>query len=174
MISSSPPLLYELGLKSALRLYVDGYSTHSKIKVNLTIPADLARFPADMKIACFRIVQECLTNGRRHSKSATAMINISHGEVRLLVEVRDKGVGMAPQRHSESLSGGSGVGLAGIRERVRQLGGTLKIKSDVHTEPTYLSPCCSNIVLAQAFAIYAALGCFCHAVNGMGDLHMGA
>ena len=125
-----PPLLDELGLVSALHSYVDGYSARSKIHVDLIIPPDFGRLTDDIEIACFRIVQECLTNIHRHSKSSAAAITMRHGDGRVLVEVSDGGIGMPRHRLAElTSSGGSGVGLAGMQERVRQLGGTLEIHS---------------------------------------------
>ncbi len=125
-----PPLLEELGLVSALRNYVDGFSANSHIKVDLKISPDFGRLADGMELTCFRIVQEGLTNIHRHSKSATAAIAIRYEGKRVLVEVRDAGRGIPLERLPELESGGGGVGFAGMRERVTQLGGTLKIKSD--------------------------------------------
>jgi signal transduction histidine kinase len=127
-----PPLLDEMGLVPAVQAYVDGYSARSSIAVDLMIPKDFGRLSADTEIVCFRIVQECLTNIHRHSKSSTAAISLRHQGKCVLVEVRDQGKGIPPERLSEVRSSGGGVGLAGMRERVRNLGGTLEIKSD-HT-----------------------------------------
>lgn len=125
-----PPLLDYLGLASALRQYVTGFSARSKIKVDLKIPADFDRLPDDMEITCFRIVQECLTNIHRHSGSATAVITINHEKKGIRVEVRDEGRGIPRKRQLELESGGGGVGLAGMRERIAHLAGTLELKSD--------------------------------------------
>ena len=125
-----PPKLDELGLISALQIYIEGYSLRSKIKVKLTIPPDFGRLAEDLETACFRIVQECLTNIHRHSKSTVAAVIVSHGAGRVLVEVQDNGKGIPPERLSELKSGSSGVGLSGMRERLKELGGTLQIKSD--------------------------------------------
>ncbi len=125
-----PPLLEELGLVSALRNYVDGFSANSNIKVDLEIAPDFGRLADGMELTCFRIVQEGLTNIHRHSKSATAAIAIRYEGKRVLVEVRDAGRGIPLERLPELESGGGGVGFAGMRERVTQLGGTLEIKSD--------------------------------------------
>jgi signal transduction histidine kinase len=124
-----PPLLEEAGLASALRWYVEGFVERSGIDVRLDIPPDLERLPDAVETAVFRIVQECLTNIHRHSGSGTARIRISTDEDGLLMEVEDKGHGM-----HRGLPGGTrrvGVGLAGVRERVRQLGGRLEIHSDI-------------------------------------------
>lgn len=124
-----PPLLDLAGLASALRWYVDGFSERSNIQVELEIPADIGRLPSDMEIAIFRIVQECLTNIHRHSGSATATIRVSQEDGRLVVQVEDQGKGIPADKQRELESGRGGVGFGGMRERVRQLGGVLEIRS---------------------------------------------
>jgi PAS domain S-box-containing protein len=125
-----PPLLDVAGLASALRWYVDGFSERSHIKVDLEIPTDLDRMPADWEIAIFRMIQECLTNIHRHSGSETATINLSQQGDRLIVQVRDSGKGIPLDKQRELAdSGRGGVGLNGMRERLRQLGGDLEIQS---------------------------------------------
>jgi PAS domain S-box-containing protein len=126
-----PPLLDVAGLASALRWYVDGFSERSKIKVDLDIPADLGRLPDEVEIAIFRIVQECLTNIHRHSGSSTAQIALRHDGDNLTVEVRDQGKGIPKERQSDLLeSGRGGIGFGGMRERLRQLHGSLEIQSE--------------------------------------------
>jgi PAS domain S-box-containing protein len=126
-----PPLLEIAGLASAIRWYVDGFSERSKIKVDLEIPSDFGRLPDDVELAVFRITQECLTNIHRHSGSATAAIRIQQDGNRLTVQVRDDGKGIPPEKQWELVeSSRGGVGFGGMRERVRQLGGTLKIQSN--------------------------------------------
>ncbi len=126
-----PPLLELAGLESAVRWYVDGFSERSRIKVDLEIPAGLPRLPEDMEIAIFRMVQECLTNIHRHSGSATAKIRFHANGDRIIIEVQDQGKGIPPEKQRELRDPGrGGVGLVGMRERLRQLGGTLEIKSE--------------------------------------------
>ena len=124
-----PPLLDLAGLSSALRWYVDGFSERSNIKVDVEIPADFGRLTAEMEIAIFRIVQECLTNIHRHSGSAAAAIRLYKKGDELIVQVRDQGKGI-PEDKQQQLTG-SGLGFGGMRERLRQLGGTLEVQSDV-------------------------------------------
>ena len=95
------------------------------IKVTLEMPTDLGRFSRDRELAAFRVVQESLTNVQRHSGSTTAVVRIRKSAGHLNVEVSDQGKGMP----SESASS-AGVGISGMRERVRQLGGLLSIRSD--------------------------------------------
>ncbi|MGA7287323.1 MAG: ATP-binding protein, partial [Terriglobales bacterium] len=126
-----PPLLEVAGLVSALRWYVDGFSERSKIKVDLEVPEDFARLPNDAELAIFRVVQECLTNIHRHSESATAAILIRQEDGQLTVQVRDSGKGIPPDKQRElTESSRGGVGFGGMRERLRQLGGALKIQSE--------------------------------------------
>jgi two-component system NarL family sensor kinase len=126
-----PPLLDAAGLASALRWYVDGFSERSKVKVDLSIPAEFGRLSDEMEIAIFRMVQECLTNIHRHSGGAIAMIRVHEEDHRILVEVRDEGKGISLEKQQElNSSGRTGVGFRGMRERLRQLGGTVEIRSD--------------------------------------------
>jgi signal transduction histidine kinase len=126
-----PPLLDVAGLASALRWYVDGFSERSSIKVNLEIPKEFGRLSDEMEIAIFRMVQECLTNIHRHSGGTSATIRVHEEDHRLLVEVKDQGKGIPPEKQQElSSSSRTGVGFRGMRERFRQLGGTLVIRSD--------------------------------------------
>jgi len=126
-----PPLLDEVGLSSALRLYLDGFAERSKIKVDLNIPDDFGRLSQELETAIFRIVQESVTNIHRHSQSAVARIRISRAGRDVRLEVEDKGKGIPLEKRSEMESTGiAGVGIRGMRERIRQLGGTLEINSD--------------------------------------------
>jgi signal transduction histidine kinase len=126
-----PPLLDEAGLPSALRWYCDGFSQRSKIDVHLDCPRDFGRLPRDVETAIFRLVQECLTNIHRHSGSATAKIHLHHPGDKVVVSVEDNGKGIPTEKLEEmTLPGTAGVGLTGMRERVRQLGGTLAIESN--------------------------------------------
>lgn len=126
-----PPMLDETGLGPSLRWYVDGFSERSKIAVELECAQDLGRLSREVEIAVFRFVQECLTNIHRHSGSSTAAIRIARLDGGVRVEVKDRGQGLSAEKREQMISGGTvGVGIRGIRERVRQLGGTLEIKSD--------------------------------------------
>ncbi len=126
-----PPLLDVAGLASALRWYVDGFSERSNIKVDLEIPSNFGRLPDEVEIAVFRIVQECLTNIHRHSGSATAAIRLRQESDNLIVLVQDRGKGIPREKQHDLIeAGGGGVGFAGMRERLRRLGGTLEIQSD--------------------------------------------
>ncbi|HEY3129255.1 MAG TPA: sensor histidine kinase [Acidobacteriota bacterium] len=126
-----PPMLDELGLPAALRWYVDGFSKRSEIHVDLEIPAKGIRLPRDLELTIFRIVQESLANVHRHSGSATAQVCLAIESGHAALEIKDKGRGIGEGEMDLAGSGVStlGVGIAGMRERVRQLGGRLEIRS---------------------------------------------
>jgi len=125
-----PPMLDENGLPSALRWYTDGLAQRSDLSIDLHIPGDLARVAPDVELAIFRLVQECLTNIHRHSGSKTAVIRITREPEKIYVEVQDHGRGISQERLAEIQSQGVGVGLRGMRERVRQSHGELTIDSN--------------------------------------------
>ena len=125
-----PPLLDESGLSSALSWYVQGVAERSGVAIDLSTSDDFGRLPADVELAIFRLVQECLTNIHRHAESKTARIRVARENGSVCIEVRDEGKGISPERLAEIQSRGSGVGIAGIRERLRQLHGEMKIESN--------------------------------------------
>jgi signal transduction histidine kinase len=126
-----PPLLDEAGLLSALRWYVEGFSQRSKIDVDLDLPEHFGRLPRESETAIFRVVQECLTNIHRHSGSSAARIRLRQRDSEIAVEISDKGKGIPPEKREEMSSAGTpGVGIRGMRERLRQLGGTLDLTSN--------------------------------------------
>jgi PAS domain S-box-containing protein len=124
-----PPLLDEVGLPSALRWYVEGFAQRSKIAATLAMPEQMERFPADVEMAIFRAVQECLTNVHRHSGSRSCAVKVFQDKNDLHVEIRDEGKGIPNEKRQALTSSGAGVGLRGMQERIRQLGGTLTITS---------------------------------------------
>jgi PAS domain S-box-containing protein len=125
-----PPLLDECGLASALNMYVEGLAERSHVAITLDVAANVGRLPSDMELAIFRLVQECLTNIHRHSGSETALIRVTREGESVRTEVRDHGKGISPERLLDIQSHGSGVGLSGIRERIRQFHGEMKIESN--------------------------------------------
>lgn len=124
-----PPLLDEVGLRSAARWYIDGFTRRSKIEVDLQLPSKLPRMHQDVEIALFRILQESLNNVHRHSGSKTAQVRLSTSADGVTLEIRDQGHPSTQQ--AQRLTGKEaamlGVGIRGMRERVRQLGGKLEI-----------------------------------------------
>jgi signal transduction histidine kinase len=125
-----PPLLDETGLPPALRWYVEEFGQRSGINVVLECPDGLGRLPSELETAIFRIVQECLGNVHRHSGSSTATVHFSVNDGNAYLEIRDYGKGIPPERQHDMKSGGGGVGLRGIRERIAQFGGQLEIRSN--------------------------------------------
>lgn len=125
-----PPLLDEVGLESALRWYVEGFSERSRIAVQLEVPPGMRRLPQDFETPIFRIVQECLTNIHRHSGSQTASVCLEQSGTELRLQIRDEGRGIPAEKlQFTGVAGGAGVGLRGMQERVRELGGRLEINS---------------------------------------------
>ena len=129
-----PPVLDEYGLCAALRWYVHGFSQRSGINVDLDAPLDLPRLPRQVETALFRVVQECLTNVHRHSGSTRAKILLHQEAGSLLLEVSDEGHGISAGTGGHQGAGDEriGVGIAGIRERMRELGGRLEIETGAH------------------------------------------
>jgi signal transduction histidine kinase len=124
-----PPLMDERGLPSALRWFAEGFTKRSGIQIHLELPPDLPRLPQEIEMAMFRIVQESLTNTHRHSGSSTATIRLGVDRNQVRLEVRDNGKGL-----SKSQVGGRvialGVGITGMRERVKELNGQMNIESN--------------------------------------------
>jgi len=126
-----PPLLDEMGLAPALRWYVEGFAERSRIAVDLECSNNFGRFSREVETAIFRIVQECLINIHRHSGSPTAAITVSWSDNYVRLDIRDNGKGITTEMRKQMESGGTlGVGVRGMRERVSQLGGNLKISSE--------------------------------------------
>jgi PAS domain S-box-containing protein len=127
-----PPMLDESGLSSALRWYTEGLAERSGLSIELDIPVNLLRLAPEVELAIFRLVQECLTNIHRHSGSKTAVIRIACEADKIFVQVQDHGKGMSQERFAEvqSQAVGVGVGIRGMRERVRQSHGELIVDSN--------------------------------------------
>jgi PAS domain S-box-containing protein len=128
-----PPMLEEMGLTSAILWYLEGFSKRSGIKTTFHATKDFGRLSRDTELVLFRVLQESLTNVQRHSGSPTADISISHTPNAVTMQVRDRGKGMPGQileQSSQDWMGSLGVGLRGMSERLRQLGGTLQMSSN--------------------------------------------
>ena len=126
-----PPLLDEMGLQAGLRSYIEGFKERSNIDVSLNLFENLDRLPPQLELMIFRVVQECLTNIHRHSGGSTATISLSNSMGRLNLQIRDRGKGMSPEKLAAVAGPGTaGVGLRGMRERVKAFGGEFEILSD--------------------------------------------
>lgn len=124
-----PPLLEETGLTETILWYVEGLRERSGLDITVDITPAFPRLSPEAELVVFRVVQEALTNIHRHSHSKTAAIRVALDDKSVLVEVRDRGHGVPAHRLKEIQSRGSGVGLRGMRERVRQLNGQMTIDS---------------------------------------------
>ena len=125
-----PPLLEELGLGGVLPWYIAGFSERSRIKVSLDLPKNMGRLAKGLELGLFRILQECLTNVHKHSNSSTASISLSFENRQVRLKIEDQGKGMAATASEGGIQGRTaGVGLSGIRERVTNLGGHMKVRS---------------------------------------------
>lgn len=122
-----PPLLDEVGLVSALRWFLEGLSERSGIDVRLEVdPQDLGRLRSEVETAIFRIVQEALTNMFRHSGARNGSVSVLEREGNIIITIRDNGKGIEErvvQLHPDSV----GVGIGGMRQRVKELGGKLRL-----------------------------------------------
>lgn len=128
-----PPLLDEAGLISAARWYIEGFAERSGLRVSLEMPPDLGRLDHEIEITLFRILQEGLTNVHRHSAGSMVRVLLQADAEQVQFQISDNGQGIPAERLHRIREDGSaaGVGLAGMRERVRELGGSLAIHSGV-------------------------------------------
>jgi len=136
-----PPLLDEAGFASAASWFVTGFSQRSGIPVSLELPDDIPRLSEAVEIALFRVLQESLTNVHRHSQAQSAEIKVETDAEQISIEVCDHGKGM-PEHILEQLAGDGtklGVGLAGMRERIHELGGTFEVTSEGRGTVVYAS-----------------------------------
>jgi signal transduction histidine kinase len=126
-----PPLLDEAGFEAAARWYIDGFAQRGGIQAKLNFPEKMDRLPRSVELVLFRILQESLTNVHRHSGSPTVEVGIERDADVVTLAVKDAGRGI-PNQVLEQFreSGTAGVGLAGMRERVVDLGGELRVQSN--------------------------------------------
>lgn len=128
-----PPLLDEVGFASAAKWYLQGFSERSGVEVKVEMPDDLGRLPRPLELGLFRVLQESLTNIHRHSKSAKAEVTLKPLPGKVVLQVKDYGKGIPQEllKTFRTRGTGFGVGLTGMRERVRELGGQLEIQSNL-------------------------------------------
>jgi two-component system, NarL family, sensor kinase len=122
-----PPLLDEMGLRSALYWYFEGFSKRTGVEIEAEIPSDLPRLGLDMETALFRVIQESLTNVVRHSGSRRAWVRLSVNSHHLKISIEDEGTGFDQRRTAASRK--SGVGVQSMNDRIKLLGGKLEIRS---------------------------------------------
>ncbi|HEU4782251.1 MAG TPA: PAS domain S-box protein [Ktedonobacterales bacterium] len=152
-----PPMLDDIGLAAAISWYAEGFARRSGLRIELEAPTDLGRLPAQVETSLYRIVQEALSNVHLHSGSKSARIRLHQRGNAIWLRIQDRGKGM-PAAIAQNGAGGSssalssasdgsagaaglGVGIAGMRQRLRQLGGRLEIRSTSHgTTITAVAP----------------------------------
>jgi signal transduction histidine kinase len=129
-----PPMLDEAGLTSAVKWYVDGFARRSGVQIDMDFPKNLGRLPTPVEIALFRVIQEALTNMHRHAATNCAQVHLTRSASHVFLRIRDFGKGIPTNAldRFRNNSGAIGVGLAGMRERVAELGGQLEIESDAN------------------------------------------
>jgi signal transduction histidine kinase len=120
-----PPLLEEMGLASALRWYAEGFEERSGITVELEVPSEFDRLPQPIEMVLFRVLQESLTNVHRHSGSKLARIRLAIDSENAVLTIQDRGKGFTQSEERTR----TGVGLAGMRERVQERGGRFEIEA---------------------------------------------
>ena len=127
-----PPLLDEVGFACAAEWYIGGFAKRSGINVKADIAPSRERLPKSVEIALFRVLQESLTNVHRHSGASDASIHFQHDPDAVILEIRDFGKGIPEERMRllREVTAETGVGLAGMREQMHELNGTLEIESD--------------------------------------------
>jgi signal transduction histidine kinase len=123
-------LLDESGLSGAIHWYIKGLMERSGLRIEVKIAADFGRLSSEMELALFRIVQECLTNIHRHSGSDTAVVRLSRTTGNVKLEVEDEGKGIPAEKLRGMRAQRSGIGITGMRERVRHFNGTMDIQSN--------------------------------------------
>jgi signal transduction histidine kinase len=125
-----PPLLDELGFHSAARWYAEGFAQRSGVQVKLMLTEITKRLPRQIELALFRVLQESLTNVHRHAKAARVEIEVICTDDEVILNLRDDGKGIPDQVVKRFRAGeAGGIGLAGMRERLAELGGTLEVES---------------------------------------------
>jgi signal transduction histidine kinase len=125
-----PPLLEEIGLLSTIQWYLDGLTRRSGIRTVLEVqPLDFPRLPEELETALYRIIQEALTNVFRHSGAKNAWVLLSKEEDRIIASVRDDGKGI-PEQVARLQPGTTGVGIAGMRQRLAEFGGELRLENN--------------------------------------------
>jgi signal transduction histidine kinase len=127
-----PPLLEELGFLSAARWYVDEYGKRGQVKVSLLVDEPIERLPREVEIALFRVLQETLTNVYRHAAARSVDVRIFCRDGHVMLRVADDGKGI-PQEILVRFRGGAapGIGLAGMRERLAEFGGRIRVESSI-------------------------------------------
>lgn len=125
-----PPMLEDIGLEEAVRWYANGFAKRSELELELDVKDADARLPRELELALFRTLQESLTNVHRHAKASKVDIKLERNESNVVLTVKDNGIGLSAEALARFRAGlAGGVGLAGMRERITELGGTFQVES---------------------------------------------
>jgi two-component system NarL family sensor kinase len=126
-----PPMLEDIGLEGAVRWYAEGFAKRSGLEMELKVEDSEERLPRELELAVFRTLQESLTNVHRHARATKVEIALERRDGRVLLSVRDNGKGLSQESLSRFRAGmAGGVGLAGMRERITEMGGTFDVESN--------------------------------------------
>ncbi|MGA8619550.1 MAG: sensor histidine kinase [Candidatus Sulfotelmatobacter sp.] len=154
-----PPLLDEVGIASAARWFVEGFAQRSGIQVTCEIAQGIERPTRDCELVLFRVLQESLTNVHRHAGASIASVRLWLDTDHLNLEVADNGSGISKERltHLSRTGGSAGVGIAGMRARVRELGGYVEIASDNTGTIVMAKVPMAHLVLSNAYEVSSVL-----------------
>lgn len=147
-----PPMLEEMGLASALRSLVEGFSRRSGLQLHLDVPEKIEGLSSEVQLTLFRVVQECITNVYKHAHSDSATIRFARDNGHLRLQVEDYGVGLSPAgvQTEGSMPLNNGLGIRGMRERIHDLGGKLEISSNGHGTTVHIAiPIHPSLVAGQ-------------------------
>lgn len=127
-----PPLLDEAGLTSAIQWYARGFSERSGIQVDLDLQSDIGRLPDEIEITLFRVLQESLTNIHRHAEAthASVIVGLEDRQIRMRISDTGRGISEEQLRQWREMRAPLGVGMAGMVERTREMGGTFDVQSN--------------------------------------------
>ncbi|MGH2566806.1 MAG: sensor histidine kinase, partial [Bacteroidota bacterium] len=124
-----PSVLDDLGLVSAVRTLCDDFKQRTRIDVALNLPSGAQRFPPEIELALFRIIQEVLNNAEKHSGATALSVDITRFNSSLDVLIRDNGKGFDPEMSRDQPAQLRGIGLDSVRERASSIGAVLEITS---------------------------------------------
>ncbi len=133
-----PPMLDELGLRSTLEWYVNNFKATTNIKCEINMHGLKRSYAAEINTAVFRILQEILNNVKKHSKASKVKIDFQDKNENINLTIKDNGIGFDVDKVYDYIYKSGRVGILGIRERVKIVGGQIKIDSKPKTGTTTL------------------------------------
>ena len=170
-----PPLLDELGLSSAARWYAAGFTKRTGIPIDIDVPQEIRRLSPDAEVAIFRVLQESLTNVHRYANTPKARLRVSTTADEIKVEIEDygKGIQLGKSKSPQESVARLGVGIQGMTERIRQLGGRLEITpgAKLGTLVTATLPLYSSQVAASSTSTASAASAFAISTDSAAVAH---